>query len=150
MIYVCICMCVYIYIYIYSYTRFVFPQGMWGRLATLSVNGTPAKDPGPKGTSCSGRAQQGNDARDDYRHVTRPSTCTIFPRRTAAGALEDDPSSVGRLPGHVKTWLEQTRLRHKAIKHMMNSPRTMVTPIVIITIIIIITTIITIIIIYYY
>ena len=42
-------------------------------------------------------AQQGNDARDDYRHVTRPSTCTIFSRRTLAGALEDDPSSAGRL-----------------------------------------------------
>ena len=55
---------------------------------------------GPKGASCSGRAQQGNGARDDYRHrrVTRPSSCTIFPRRAPAGALEDDPSSAGRLP----------------------------------------------------
>ena len=47
---------------------------------------------------CSGRAQQGDSARDDYRHVTRQSTCTIFPRQTAAGGLEDDPSSAGQLP----------------------------------------------------
>ena len=53
---------------------------------------------GPKKTSCSGRARQGNVARDDYRHVTRPSTCTIFPRRTVADALEDDRSSAGPLP----------------------------------------------------
>ena len=37
---------------------------------------------GPKAAFCSRRAQQRNNARDDHWHVTRPSTCTIFPRRT--------------------------------------------------------------------
>ena len=53
---------------------------------------------GPKGASCSRRARQGKLQRDDYRHLTRPSTCTIFPRRTAASELEDDPSSAGPPP----------------------------------------------------
>ena len=57
-----------------------------------------AQNPVRKGRPCSGRAQQGNAACDEYRHVTHQSTCTIFPRRTAADALEDDPSSAGPLP----------------------------------------------------
>ena len=52
---------------------------------------------GPKGAFCSRRAQQGNSARDCYRHMTRPSFCIIFLRRTAAGGLEDDPSLAGSL-----------------------------------------------------
>ena len=52
---------------------------------------------GPKGASCSGRARHRKLQRDDYRHITRPSTCTIIPRHTAAGGLEDDPSSAGPL-----------------------------------------------------
>ena len=54
--------------------------------------------PGPKRTSCSGRAQQGICARRDYRHVIRPSSCTTILRRTSAGALDVHPSWAGRLP----------------------------------------------------
>ena len=43
----------------------------------------------PTGKSCPGRAQQGNCARHDYQHAIRPASCTTFPKRTPAGALED-------------------------------------------------------------
>ena len=53
--------------------------------------------PGPKRTSCSGRAQQGICARRDYRRVIRPSNRTIIPRRTPAGALDAHLTPRGRV-----------------------------------------------------
>ena len=48
----------------------------------------------PKGDSFSGRAHFRQIQRNDYRHINRSSICTIFPRRTAAGGLEDDRRQV--------------------------------------------------------
>ena len=49
-----------------------------------------------KGRSVRGAHNRENGARDDYRHVIRPSSSIIFLRRTLASVLEDDPSSAGR------------------------------------------------------
>ena len=73
-----------------------FPKRLQGAAMSFLITMAPgnadlAQNPVRKGRSVQG-AQQRNFARDDYRHMTRPSTCTVFPKRTAAGGLEDDPS----------------------------------------------------------
>ena len=56
-----------------------------------------AQNPVRKGRSVLG-ARNREIVRDAITGTIRPSSCTIFLKRTLAGALEDDPSWAGRLP----------------------------------------------------
>ena len=50
-----------------------------------------------------GGAQPKFSVRRDYRHMTSSSTCTIFPRRTPAGADFPDVKSGSTDPGQLRT-----------------------------------------------